>query len=398
MSHEKHDVVIVGGGTAGITLAAQLLRCEGGPRVTIVEPAGTHHYQPLWTLVGAGIFPPEASGRPMAEVMPSSATWIRDAVQTFDPDRDAVKLASGKTLIYEQLVVAPGIQLDWDAIDGLPEILGKDGVTSNYRYETVGYTWKLISGFTGGRALFTFPSSPIKCAGAPQKIMWLAEEAFRRKGVRQASTVTFASAGAAIFGVPKYRLALEKLVSERDVETRFKADLVAVRPASREAVFRHVETGEESVLSYELLHVTPPQSAPDFVKRSPLSDGTALGWVDVHKHTMQHVRHPNVFSLGDASSLPCSKTGAAVRKQAPVLVKNLLAFRAGKPLEATYDGYASCPLVTGYGKVILAEFGYDGVVMETFPFDQGKERYSMYLLKAHALPNLYWHGMLQGRM
>lgn len=395
---QHHELLIVGGGTAGITVAAQLGGKDAAPKMAIVDPSPVHYYQPLWTLVGGGVYPREASMRAMADVIPSGTTWIRDAVTGFDPEKHAVKLASGMTLTYDQLVVAPGIQLDWDKIEGLVEALGKDGVTSNYSYETVNYTWDLIRSFDGGDAVFTFPSTPIKCAGAPQKIMWLAEEAFRRQGVRGKARVTFASAGGAIFGVPKYRAALEKLVAERAIQTSYGKDLVAVRPQSREAVFRDVASGAEHVLRYDLLHVSPPQSAPDVVKRSPLAQEGPLGWVDVDKHTLQHVRYPNVFSLGDASSLPCSKTGAAIRKQAPVVVENLLAFRAGTPLAARYDGYASCPLVTGYGKVILAEFGYDGVIMETFPFDQAKERYSMYALKAHALPNVYWNGMLRGRM
>lgn len=398
MKTQQHELVIVGGGTAGITLAAQLVRQQGAPKVTIIEPAEKHYYQPLWTLVGGGIFRQEQSERAMAEVMPSEVTWLRDAVDTFDPEQNTLRLRSGAVLSYEMLVVAAGIQLDWHKIEGLQEALGQGGVTSNYSYDSVAYTWELISRFQGGRAVFTFPATPIKCAGAPQKIMWLAEEAFRKQGVRNRSTVTFASAGAAIFGVAKYRVALEKLVAERNIQTSYKQDLVAVRADAREAVFRDTETGNESVVKYDLLHVTPPQSAPGFIKRSPLAQAGPLGWVDVDKHTMQHVRYPNVFSLGDASSLPCSKTGAAVRKQAPALVANLMAFRRGSALTGLYDGYASCPLVTGYGKVILAEFGYDGVVMETFPFDQARERYSMYVLKAHALPNLYWHGMLRGRM
>lgn len=398
VSTQHHELLIIGGGTAGITVAAQLLQHESAPKIAIVDPARQHFYQPLWTLVGGGVFPREASMRAMEDVIPAGVTWIPDRVAGFDPDHNTVNLASGARVTYDQLIVAPGIQLDWDKIEGLPETLGKNGVTSNYSYDVVNYTWDLIRHFQGGNAIFTFPSTPIKCAGAPQKILWLAEESFRRQGVRGRSEVIFASAGAAIFGIPKYRLALEKLVAERNVDTRFKKDLVAVRPSSKEAVFRDVDGGAELVLKYEMLHVTPPQSAPDFVKRSPLAQAGPLGWVDVDAFTMQHVRYPNVFSLGDASSLPCSKTGAAIRKQAPALVENLFAYRAGKPLTARYDGYASCPLVTGYGKVILAEFGYDGVIMETFPFDQAKERYSMYALKAHALPNLYWHGMLRGRM
>jgi len=393
---EQHDVLIIGGGTAGITVAAQLLQQEAAPNVTIVDPSNTHDYQPIWTLVGGGVFPREVSRRAMADVMPRGVNWIRDRVTAFNPEKNEVQTEGGKQLIYNELIVAPGIQLNWDAVKGLPDAINKGGVCSNYGYDKVPYTWETIQAFQGGNAVFTFPATPIKCAGAPQKIMYLAEETFRRRGIRKQANVIYASATAGIFGIPKYAQALDKIVEERNIQTQFSKNLVEVRQDAREAVFHDVNGDEELVLRYEMLHVTPPQSAPDFVRKSPLAN--ADGWVEVDKHTLQHEKYPNVFSLGDASSLPCSKTGAAVRKQAPVCVENVIAFRASKPLLGHYDGYASCPLVTGYGKVILAEFGYDGVIMETFPFDQAQERYSMYALKAYGLPNLYWHGMLQGRM
>lgn len=391
-----HEVLIIGGGTGGLTVAARLCALDGAPDVGIIEPAEKHYYQPIWTLVGAGIFPREMSERDEADYIPAGATWIRDAVATFDPDTHSVKTAGGKTITYDQLVVAPGIQVNWDQIEGLQGALGKDGVCSNYSYDYVESTARFIREFSGGRAVFTFPNTPIKCAGAPQKIMYLAEEAFRKQGVRDRSEVLYAAPGGAIFGIPKYRAALEKIIRDRGIDTLFGHDLRVLRPASKEAVFHAVDGGAETIVKYDLIHVTPPMSAPDFVRESPLAD--AAGWVDVDKHTMQHPRFPNVFSLGDASSLPCSKTGAAIRKQAPALVENLLAQRSGGALTGHYDGYASCPLVTGVGKVILAEFGYDGVIMETFPFDQAKERYSMYALKAYGLPGMYWHGMLQGRV
>lgn len=393
---EHHQVLIVGGGTAGLSIAARLRAVESPPAVTIIEPSNEHYYQPIWTLVGAGVFPKEVSVRSEADFIPPGATWLRDAVATFEPEKSQVTTKAGKTLTYEQLVVAAGIQLDWDAIAGLHETLGKHGVCSNYAYETVDSTWESIRNFKGGTAIFTFPATLIKCAGAPQKIMYLAEHAFRRQGVREKSRVIFASAGAAIFGVPKYRAALEKIVAARGIETMFQHDLVEVRGAAKEAVFVNKADGSHTSVKYDMLHVTPPQSAPDFIKSSPLAGPG--GWVEVDKHTTQHVRYPNVFSAGDCSSLPTSKTGAAVRKEAPVLVENLLALRAGRPLHAHYDGYASCPLVTGYGTVMLAEFGYDGKIMETFPFDQAQERYSMWALKAYGLPSMYWHGMLRGRM
>ncbi len=396
MSTDACEVLVIGGGTAGITFAAQLSQRPNAPKIALVEPSLVHYYQPLWTLVGGGVFAKEASARPMADQIPPGVTWVKDAVASFAPEARSVTLRSGRTLTYQQLVVAPGIQLDWHKIDGLAGNVGKNGICSNYSYETVDSTWEAIRTFKGGVALFTFPNSPVKCAGAPQKIMWLAEHYFRRSGIRDRSEVHFAAPGARIFGVDKYARALEKLVAERDVRTHFRRDLVAVRADKKEADFKNLDSQVIETIRYDILHVTPPMSAPDFVKRSPLAN--ADGWVDVDMYTTQHVRFPEVFSLGDASSLPCSKTGAAVRKQAPVTVDNLLALRRGEPLTARYDGYASCPLVTGYGRLILAEFGYGGTIMETFPFDQSQERYSMYALKAYGLPNLYWHGMLRGRM
>ncbi len=392
---ERHEVLILGGGTGGITVAAQLMNQHAAPKVTIVDPSATHDYQPIWTLVGAGVFPREMSRRSMADLIPRGVTWVQDRVVAIEPEKNEVRTEGGKTLSYEQLVVAAGIQLDWDAVKGLPEAIGKGGVCSNYGYDKVGYTWKTIQAFERGNAVFTFPATPIKCAGAPQKIMYLAEETFRRRGIRDRANVIYASATAGIFGVPKYAAALDEVIADRKIQTQYAKNLVEVRPQSREAVFEDVSGGEGLVIKYDMMHVTPPQSAPDFIKKSAIAG--AGGWVAVDKHTLQHTKFPNVFSLGDCSSLPCSKTGAAIRKQAPALVENLIAFRAQRPLTGHYDGYASCPLVTGYGKVILAEFGYDGVIMETFPFDQAKERYSMYALKAHALPSMYWHGMLQGR-
>lgn len=393
---QHHSILVVGGGTGGLSVAARLRSLENPPDVAILEPSEKHYYQPLWTLVGGGVFRKETTVRDEKDYIPDGATWIKDAVATFDPANNTVTTKGGQKITYDQLVVALGIQLDWGKIKGLEGNLGKGGICSNYTYESVDSTWETLKDWKGGNAVFTFPSTPMKCAGAPQKIMYLADEHMRKLGVRDRSKVIFASAGAAIFGVKKYARALAEIVARKGIETHFRRDLVEVRAGSKEAVFKHLDGGDELVLKYDMLHVVPPQSAPDVVKRSELA--AEGNWVSVHKHTLQHVKFPNVFSLGDCSSLPTSRTGAAVRKQAPVLVENLMAFRAGKSLEASYDGYASCPLVTGYGKLIMAEFDYDGKPCETFPFDQSKERYSMYALKAYGLPEMYWNGMLRGRM
>lgn len=392
-----YQVLIIGGGTAGLTVASHLLNHYNRPTVAIVEPATKHYYQPLWTLVGGGVFAKEASERDEAEFIPFGASWIQDYVTGFDPDNNAVLLKGGDRLTYDYLIVAAGIQIDWDKIKGLKGNVGKNGICSNYSYATVDSTWENIRNFKGGTALFTQPSTPVKCGGAPQKIAYLAEDHFNRVGVRNRSEVIFMSGTGGIFSVKKYADALTKIVERKGMKTVFQRELIEVRPDKKEAVFQHLNNGkQEEVVKYDMLHVTPPMSAPDFVKQSNLA--SSAGWVDVDKFTLQHVRYPNVFSLGDCSSLPTSKTGAAIRKQAPVVAANVMASIQSLPMTATYDGYTSCPLVTGYGSLILAEFDYNFQPKESFPFDQSKERYSMYALKAYGLPAMYWNGMLRGRM
>jgi len=319
-------------------------------------------------------------------------------VVTVDPDKRSVATSSSGTLTYDFLVVAPGVVSQWTKIPGLAESVGKPGtgVVSNYSYETVASTWEAIRSFRGGTALFTEPLTPVKCGGAPQKIMYLAEEAFRAHGMRDKSRVVFMNAKPTLFTCPYYIPAIERVIKSRGMEVQLGQELVALRPDAHEAVFREAKTGHEQTIHYDMIHVTPPMTAPGFVRSSPLAN--ADGWVEVDKFSLQHVRYPNVFSLGDCSSLPTSKTGAAVRKQAPVMVANLLAARAGEPLVERYDGYTSCPVVTGRGKLIMAEFNYDKQPVESFPFDQREERYSMYAVKAFMLPRIYWHGMLRGRL
>ena len=395
-NRDHYPVLIIGGGSAGLTVAARLAKALPKGSIGVLEPSDKHYYQPLWTLVGGGIVPKQVTERSEASVMPRGVDWIRDAAAEFVPDAAAVKTRAGSTIKYDFLVVAPGIQIDWHKVKNLPECLGKDGVCSNYSYEHVDRTWDFIRAFKGGNAVFTQPNTPIKCGGAPQKIMYLAEDHFRRAGIRDRCSVLFFSGDAVIFKAKKYADALTRVIESRGMQTRFQHNLAELRPASREAVFHNLADGNKEVVQkYDLIHVTPPMSAPDVIKNSPLAN--AGGWVDVDKATLRHTRFPNVFACGDASSLPTSKTGAAIRKQAPVLVANLLAAMKQQQPSASYDGYTSCPLVTGYGKLILAEFDYDLKPAESFPFDQSKERLSMYLLKKHALPPLYWSGMLKGR-
>ncbi|WP_373536441.1 FAD/NAD(P)-binding oxidoreductase [Microcoleus sp.] len=393
---KHHQIVIVGGGAAGITVAARLLKSNRNLDIVIIEPSEKHYYQPGWTLVGGGVAPMSDFVRDEKNVIPQGAKWIQTSVTKLDPDRNIVVTENGDQIEYDYLVVCPGIQIDWHLIKGLTEALGKNGVTSNYAQDSVPYTWETIKNFQGGNAIFTHPATPIKCGGAPQKVMYMADDTFKQNGVGVNTNVMFCTAVASIFPVPEYAAALDQIIARRGIAPKFQHNLKEIQADTKSAIFDVTTAAgvEEVSIHYDMIHVTPPMSPPDFIKHSPLAG--AGGWVDVHKETLQHTRYPNVFSLGDASALPTSKTAAAARKQAPVLVQNLLSLIQSQSLAANYDGYTCCPLITGYNTTIMAEFAYGGKLAPSFPLDPTKERYSMYLAKVHVLPWLYWNRMLKG--
>ena len=402
----QHRILIVGGGAAGLTAASQLLRARPDLAITLLEPSEDHYYQPGWTLVGGGVFSLEQTRRREADLIPQGVEWIREGAASFDPAAASVTTSSGRRLEYDALVVATGLRLCWEAIEGLSEALGRGGVCSNYSRDHAAYTWQCIQAFRGGNAVFTCPPMPIKCPGAPQKIAYLADDVFQRDAaVASKTTVIYATATPGIFGVPTYAAPLREVVKRRGIEARYSHRLTAVRPESREAVFTvqpaspaHGE-GEEprqEVIPYDLLHVTPPMAAPQVVASSPLAAEGPGGFVEVDQYSLQHKRFANVFAIGDVAGMPNSKTAAAVRGQAPVLVANLLAQLEGRALEARYDGYSCCPLITGYGKVIMAEFNYEQQPVPSFPLDPTQERWSMWLVKKDVLPWLYWNRMLRG--
>lgn len=394
---KHYQVIIIGGGNAGISVAAQLLRKRKDLKIAIVEPSDKHFYQPAWTLVGGGAFNIRKTMRSESSVMPDKVTWVKESVSGFQPSSNSIQTREGNTYTYDYLVVAPGIQLNWEKVKGLKETLGKNGVTSNYAFEYAPYTYECIKNIKPGQtAIFTSPSTPVKCGGAPQKIMYLASDLFRRKNILKDVNVEFVSGGTVLFGIKRYADELYKLVKKYGIKLNFRYDLVAIDGEKKEATFKVSDGGSETFVTkhFDVIHVTPPQSAPDFISSSELAD--SKGWLDVDMFTLRHVRYNNIYGLGDVTNTPNSKTGAAVRKQAPVLVKNLISTIDGKEPSAQYNGYGSCPIVAGYGKLILAEFGYENKIMETFPFDQSKPRWTMWVLKKYILPWLYWHKILKG--
>ena len=397
----SHDVIIVGGGSAGISVAASLLQRSPQLDIAIIDPADAHFYQPGWTMVGGGIFEAAETARTMASVIPTDVSWIKAAVAAFEPEHNQIILEGCRVVKYKQLVVCPGLKLDWQGIEGLNYTLGRNGVTSNYRFDLAPYTWELVQNLKGGKALFTQPPMPIKCAGAPQKAMYLSADHWTRQGVLNNIDIQFCNAGAVLFGVADYVPALMEYVKKYHIGLNFGETLVAVDgPAHKATFMKNLADGskEKVVRDFDMIHVVPPQKAPDFVRVSPLAD--AAGWVDVDPASLRHKTYANVFALGDVANTTNAKTAAAARKQAPVVAHNLLVALGQLKGEAKYDGYGSCPLTVERGKIVLAEFTYGGKLAPSFPswlIDGTKPSALAWYLKERILPPIYWEAMLKGR-
>lgn len=413
MQHH-YQILVIGGGTAGIMVASQLLEQKKYKSIAIIEPADTHYYQPAWTLVGAGTYDYDKTARPMGDIIPTGATWIKDKATGFSPENNTVHTASSGDITYDYLVVAPGLVYDMNLVPGLGEALDKDVVCSNYTDPD--HTWKVVQNFKGGTALFTQPTTPIKCGGAPQKAMYLSEAAFHKTGVRDKTTVVFATPGTIIFGVPEIAQTLMEVVDRKDINLRFGYQLKKVDGPNRIAWYAFAEhmkeynhkdvkmetEGDLTGIHFDMMHTAPPSVAPKFIRESALANDA--GWLAVHKHTMQHDTYGNIFGLGDASSVPAAKTGAAIRKQVPIVVDNIdLLIKSEKIGTKSYNGYSSCPLVTDYGKMVLAEFDYnnkftpDPKLKQLLISDSSKEHWRLWMLKKYMLPYLYWNKMMKGQ-
>lgn len=399
MTTAKHQILIIGGGTAGISVASRLLR-KKYTDVAVIEPSDRHYYQPAWTLVGGGQFDIAKTARREAKVMPKGATWIRKAAASFDPDSNTVACSDGSTYEYEVLVVCPGIQLDWHRTEGLEATLGRNGVSSNFRFDLAPKTWEFIRTTRSGTAVFTMPTGAIKCGGAPQKIAYLAADHWRKQGVLQDIDVHLVVPSPRIFGIPEIADSLDEVIADYGINLHVESEVTSVDPDGRKVVVKAVgDRGTDTTLPYDVLHVVPHQSAPDWIKSSPLSTGEGPGYVSIDKHTMQHTKYPNVFALGDAGSSPNSKTGAAIRKQAPVVAENIDSYLTNERLGKEYHGYSSCPIVTSSHDMLMAEFDYDLRMTPTFPtwmFDPAKPHRPYWYLKKYGLPFMYWNLMLRG--
>lgn len=425
-SDAKGKILIVGGGAAGMSMAARLARKMRKAEIVLIDPSEYQFYQPGFTLIGGGVYKPEVVYQKQESFIPSCVKWIRKRVVAVSPEKRHVVVEGGEIHSYDFLVLTPGIQLNWSGVEGVTkETLGVGNVHSIYDFQGSQKTFAAMKEFikNGGRGVFTDTYTKLKCGGAPKKICLLTEHRARKEKRRDAVQLDYFTASKELYDVPFYTPRLEQIYQERKVSVSLRMRVKGVDTQAKKVHFVKTEVSKKEIVdpttgvkkmvevkketpvveSYDFFHFAPPQSAPDFVREAGLGwrEGKLAreAWVEVDKETLVHRVYPNIISLGDVAGVPTSKTSAAVRKQVPVAVENLCALMEGKAPTAKYNGYAACPIVTDYGHVLLCEFDYNKKPLTSFPFtmlDTSKEQWAAWLLKVYILKPFYFHLMLRG--
>lgn len=388
------EVVIVGGGNAGISLAARMLR-EGAGDVLLVEPSPVHRYRPLLNYVGAGEASPASLERPMASVVPDGCRWVKDAVDAVDPAARTLTTRRGRTIAYSTLVLCPGMIEDWGATPGLVEAYTAGWAGSTYVPSSAPLVWPALEDVTGGTVLFTVPPEPAPCGATALKPLLMACHTWQRSGLLADLDVVLVLPDEEALGVPDADEHLEAVLASYGVRVLRSARVARVDPVIR-SVDITSSTGQHHLDDVAYAHVVPHYRAPHWVSESGLADGGRAGLVDVDPETLRSRRHGDLWAIGDAASIATRSSGGALRKQVKVLAHNIGAAAAGKKLRS-YDGLTVMPVTTSRNRLMLVEADRVGRRPRHAPLDPVKPRWSTWMFDRYVLPQVYFHRILKGK-
>lgn len=392
--------VVVGGSIGGLTVAARLLRAVPDADITVIEPRAEHHYQPGYTLVGAGVYTPKDVKYSQQSLFLPGVKWVKEYVQAFEPDQNRVRTRSGDLISYDYLVVGLGVENNNASVEGFEQAMQAGQAATIYDLQSAVRYREMAAAFERGKALFTFPAGYVKCGGAPQKITWLSEDLWRRAGHRDNIEVHFHTNHPSLFPtVPRVEAAVTPLVEARGVQNHFRQQLMAVDPSTRTAYFSQAMSDgstREIRQQYDLLHVTPRFRTPLPLREGPLTTEGIGGQIEVDRETLQHKRYANIFGVGDCAATGAAKTAATIRKQAPVVVGNLIDLALDRAPSHRYDGTSGCPLLTRYGRCMMFEFDFQGNLVNEWLYQSTRETRVWWNFKVHGLRQLYRHVMMNG--
>lgn len=406
VSTQAH-IVIVGAGAGGTAMASRLANRLQGARITVIDSREQHFYQPGWTLVASGVWDKSKTITRTADWLPKGVNWIKGRVIEFDPDHNRVVLEDGQVVGYDQLIVASGLQLRYERIEGMDTgLIGRGkGIGSVYASaDAAAGTHREIEQWIArgsGTGLFTLAPTAIKCAGAPLKMTFTTLSRLEATGQRERFNVEFMTPSGGLFSQPQVHAFVRQRFTDQGVTRNDFYTLKAIDAEARQATFA-VRDSADVVRDYDFIHVVPPMTAPDALLNSPLrfQQGPFTDWMEVNRETLQNERYHNVWGIGDVMGMALNKTAASVKMQARVLEDNLLAALQEQPLPARHNGYTSCPLITGIGKAMLVEFGWADnlAMMPSFSFiDPMAESWIVWVMKDRMLRPAYY-AMLEGKI
>ena len=392
---ERHDILVIGGGNAGISLAARLLR-NGAEQVSLVEGQEVHRYRPLLNYVGASEATMDRLERPMAGVIPTGCSWIRDEVVQVDAAASQVRTRGGRTLQYGTLVVCPGMVEDWAATPGLREAYDEGWAGSTFVPSSASQLWPTLRD-ARGTVVFTVPPEPSPCGSTALKPLFMAVDHWRRAGALDDLRTVLVLPRSVVTGLRAADERLDRLLDSAGVEVVREAQVERVDTRTRQVTLT-TPSGAISLDDVTYAHVVPHYRAPEWVADSGLSDGSPAGVVDIDPETLRHRRHPTVWSIGDAAAVATPPSGGALRKQVDVLAHNIQAVATGGDLRR-YDGYTVMPITVSRRSLMLVEVDRDEQSVPSVPLvDLTKPRRSTWWFDRYCLPVTYYRRILRGKV